>query len=82
MHQSGHSRAHSMQEVQFSSSRAITPRVRGGRCGGASGYSAVWLGQASVFAVVAGPSAAREARPGTGRRGMGALMPRPPPRPR
>src|SRR6516164_2081400 len=30
MHQSGHSRAHSMQTVQFSSSRPMTPRLRGG----------------------------------------------------
>src|SRR5205809_367027 len=29
MHQSGHSRAHSMQTVQVSSSRAMTPRLRG-----------------------------------------------------
>nr|WP_285776547.1 hypothetical protein [Microtetraspora sp. NBRC 13810] len=33
MHQSGHSLAHSMQTVQFSSTRAITPRLRGGRSG-------------------------------------------------
>ena len=38
MHQSGHSRAHSMQTVQFSSSSAITPRERGGRSGSTSGY--------------------------------------------
>src|ERR671910_393260 len=41
MHQSGHSRAHSMQTVQFSSVRAMTPRLRGGSCGAASGYCAV-----------------------------------------
>jgi hypothetical protein len=33
MHQSGHSRLHSMQTVQFSSIRAMTPRVRGGSSG-------------------------------------------------
>src|SRR5674476_999378 len=55
MHQSGHSRAHNMQLVQFSSSRAMTPRVRGGRWGWASGYSAVWVGLAKVLAVVASP---------------------------
>ena len=38
MHQSGHSRAHSMQTVQFSSSRAMTPRLRGGSSGFTSGY--------------------------------------------
>ena len=55
MHQSGHSRAQSMQDVQFSSSSAMTPRLRGGRCGCASGYSAVWVGLARVRAVVASP---------------------------
>jgi hypothetical protein len=44
-----------MQEVQFSSSSAITPRLRGGRCGGTSGYSAVCVGLARVRAVVARP---------------------------
>src|SRR5687767_13549014 len=38
MHQSGHSRAHSMHTVQFSSTSAITPRLRGGRSGLTSGY--------------------------------------------
>ena len=38
MHQSGHSRAQSMQTVQFSSSSAITPRERGGSSGSTSGY--------------------------------------------
>ena len=41
MHQSGHSRAHSMQTVQFSSNSAITPRLRGGRSGCTSGYCRV-----------------------------------------
>src|SRR5665809_20357 len=38
MHQSGHSRAHSMHTVQFSSLSAITPRVRGERSCLTSGY--------------------------------------------
>ncbi len=38
MHQSGHSRAHSMQTVQFSSNSPITPRERGGSSGRTSGY--------------------------------------------
>src|SRR3954453_1319411 len=41
MHQSGHSRAHSMHDVQFSSSSAITPRDRGGSSGRTCGYSRV-----------------------------------------
>src|SRR5687767_2795955 len=41
MHQSGHSRAQSMHEVQFSSTRAMTPRLRGGRAGLTSGYCCV-----------------------------------------
>ena len=55
MHQSGHSRAHSMQEVQFSSCSAITPRLRGGSAGFTSGYSRVCAGRASARAVVASP---------------------------
>jgi hypothetical protein len=55
MHQSGHSRAHSMQTVQFSSSSAMTPRLRGGRLGATSGYSAVWLRWVIVRAVTAMP---------------------------
>ncbi len=38
MHQSGHSRAQSMQEVQLSACSAITPRLRGGSSGATSGY--------------------------------------------
>ena len=56
MHQSGHSRAQSMQLVQFSASRAITPRLRGGSDGSTSGYSAVVDGVSSAFAVVASPA--------------------------
>src|SRR5579864_5114018 len=41
MHQSGHSRAHSMQTVQFSSSSAITPRVRGASVSFSCGYCTV-----------------------------------------
>src|SRR5437870_12259287 len=43
MHQSGHSRAHSMQTVQFSSLRAMTPRARVGGCSRSWGYCVVWL---------------------------------------
>ncbi|MER7207886.1 hypothetical protein ABT340_12540 [Streptosporangium sp. NPDC000239] len=38
MHQSGHSRAQSMQTVQFSSTRPMTPLLRAGRSGRTSGY--------------------------------------------
>src|SRR5262245_9935338 len=38
MHQSGHSRAHSMQAVQFSSWRAMTPRARGAGSSFSWGY--------------------------------------------
>src|SRR5581483_2418185 len=41
MHQSGHWRAHSMQTVQFSSRRAITPRARGARVSFSWGYCTV-----------------------------------------
>src|SRR5690242_4997129 len=56
MHQLGHSRAHSMQEVQFSSSSAITPRLRGGSSGCTSGYCSVTERRASVRAVTFSPS--------------------------
>src|SRR5215212_8059631 len=56
MHQDGHSRAHSMQEVQFSSSNAITPRLRGGSSGWTSGYCSVTDRRASVLAVTLSPS--------------------------
>src|SRR3954468_15836391 len=55
MHQSGHSRAQSMQEVQFSSVSAMTPRDRGGSAGETSGYSAVCVCRVSDLAVVARP---------------------------
>ena len=57
MHQSGHSRAHSMQTVQFSSNRAITPRERGGRSGATSGYCLVVDRRVMVFNVTASPLA-------------------------
>ena len=41
MHQSGHSRAHSMQTVQFSSWRAMTPRARGAGSSFSWGYCTV-----------------------------------------
>src|SRR5690242_3034930 len=56
MHQLGHSRAHSMQEVQFSSISAITPRLRGGSSGSTSGYCSVTDRRASVRAVTFSPS--------------------------
>ena len=80
MHQSGHSRAQSMHEVQFSSSSAITPRERGGRCGGASGYSAVWVGRPSVLAVVARPLSRPGRAPPDFCPRAWSLMPLPPPR--
>src|SRR4051812_13136253 len=55
MHQSGHSRAHSMQTVQFSASRAITPRERGGRSGSTSGYCWVTDRLVIVLNVTASP---------------------------
>ena len=41
MHQSGHSRAHSMQAVQLPSWRAITPRARVGGASFTCGYCTV-----------------------------------------
>src|SRR3954471_21022348 len=55
MHQSGHSRAQSMQTVQFSSSRAITPRLRGGSSGSTSGYCWVVDRLVMVLRVTASP---------------------------
>jgi hypothetical protein len=57
MHQSGHSLAHSMQTVQFSSTRAITPRERGGRSGCTSGYCRVCDRRVMVLRVTASPFA-------------------------
>ena len=55
MHQSGHSRAQSMQTVQFSSINAITPRDRGGSSGSASGYCAVTERRVMLRIVTARP---------------------------
>src|SRR6266511_4865295 len=63
MHQSGHSRAHSMQTVQFSSRSAITPRDRGGNSGSTSGYCRVVDRRVMVLSVTASPLASPE--PGT-----------------
>src|SRR5919199_4041958 len=57
MHQSGHSRAQSMQTVQFSSTSAITPRERGGKSGGVSGYCRVCARWPMVLSVTASPLA-------------------------
>lgn len=64
MHQSGHSRAQSMQTVQFSSNSPITPRERGGSSGWTSGYCAVTVFFVIVRSVTARPLARPE--PGTG----------------
>src|SRR5947207_8212624 len=63
MHQSGHSRAHSMQTVQFSSNSAITPRERGGRSGATSGYCRVVDRRVIVFSVTASPLASPRPAP-------------------
>lgn len=57
MHQSGHSRAQSMQTVQFSSNSPITPRLRGGSSGWVSGYWAVTDLRVIVRRVTASPLA-------------------------
>ena len=57
MHQSGHSRAQSMQTVQFSSSSAMTPRLRGGSSGLTSGYCSVTERLVIVRSVTARPLA-------------------------
>src|ERR1700704_747318 len=44
MHQSGHCRAQSMQTVQFSSLRAMTPRARPGGSSRSWGYCTVTAG--------------------------------------
>ncbi len=71
MHQSGHSRAHSMQTVQFSSNRPITPRLRGGSSGCVSGYWAVTDFRVIVRSVTARPLARPEP-------GIGAITGTPP----
>ena len=47
--------AHSMQTVQFSSSSAMTPRLRGGSSGSTSGYWLVTDRRVSALNVVASP---------------------------
>src|SRR6266566_295170 len=71
MHQSGHSRAQSMQTVQFSSSSAITPRERGGSSGATSGYCRVWDRRVIVRRVTANPLA----NPFPGTRLMPLILP-------
>ena len=71
MHQSGHSRAQSMQTVQFSSSRPMTPRERGGRSGSTSGYCRVCDRLVIVFNVTASPLA----NPPPGKPFMGLILP-------
>src|SRR3954447_208907 len=63
MHQSGHSRAHSMQTVQFSSSSPMTPRLRGGRSGRWCGYS--WVTDGCVIDFNVTPSPCASPFPGT-----------------
>src|SRR5262245_21016279 len=59
MHQSGHERAQSMQTVQFSSRRAITPRARVGGASFSRGYCTVsapsLIVRPSVFSVTPSP---------------------------
>ena len=73
MHQSGHSRAQSMQTVQFSSSRAMTPRERGGNSGETSGYCWVCDRRVIVRRVIASPLASPP--PGTPFAFMGLILP-------
>src|SRR5580693_4753871 len=57
MHQSGHSRAQSMQTVQFSSLSAITPRARGATASRSFGYWTVTAPRIMVMNVVFSPLA-------------------------
>src|SRR6476659_6206616 len=52
MHQSGQERAHSMQTVQFSSRRAMTPRARMGGASFSRGYCTVFAPWVMVRAIV------------------------------
>src|SRR5918999_1272610 len=63
MHQSGHSRAHSMHTVQFSSLSAITPRVLNGRSCFSSGYSITVLCLKRCFSVTASPFRSPKPKP-------------------
>src|SRR3954454_21970647 len=71
MHQSGHSRAHSMQTVQFSSSSAMTPRERGGSSGVTSGYC--WV--CDLLVIVLSVTASPLAKPAPGTPSMPAILP-------
>src|SRR3954447_9774889 len=51
MHQSGHERAHSMQTVQLTSRRAMTPRDRGDGASFSCGYCTVAAPPPSFFGV-------------------------------
>ncbi|CAM5702716.1 hypothetical protein SCALM49S_03897 [Streptomyces californicus] len=64
MHQSGHSRAQSMQTVQFSSNSPMTPRERGRSSGWTSGYCSVTVFLVIVRRVTARPLARPD--PGSG----------------
>src|SRR5918992_6316822 len=55
MHQSGQLRAQSMQTVQFSSLRAMTPRERGASSSFSCGYCTVTAGLVSVLNVTPRP---------------------------
>src|SRR5919199_5361900 len=70
MHQSGHSRAHSMQTVQFSSFRAITPRARVGGASFSFGYCTVTAGSSIVLNVTPSPLM----RPFPGMSGIGCYL--------
>ena len=48
MHQSGHSRAHSMHTVQFSSRSPITPRLRGGQVSAHEAGHPSWIAGAGM----------------------------------
>src|SRR3954468_17764240 len=79
MHQSGHSRAHSMQAVQFSSWRAMAPRDRGAGCSLTFGYGTVTgppprLAGLSVWTISPKVTPRPLIRPLNGASGTGALL--------
>src|ERR1700730_18358680 len=55
MHQSGHCRAHNMHTVQFSSTREMTPRVRGASVSFSCGYCTVTAPSSMVLNVSFSP---------------------------
>src|SRR5215212_12094990 len=65
MHQSGHERAHSMQTVQLSSRRAITPRARVGGDSLTCGYWTVLAPSLNVRNIVPIVTPRPLTRPGT-----------------